>query len=274
MDCMTIQVPAGGKLLYLMLILMETAQQQKTKRLEQGQTWNGIIWNLRKLKNACKQTNSSQMPGSKISSLCYIWRCCKEKKKRAIWCDNCAVLNKNRTILIAIIYLIGKGVFESVELKFLISGHNFMGCDRDFGVIEKRRKVSKPVVPKELEEIVTSVRVPTFQYINTQNLRISKAFHINVTKKKPCVVKIANTFDFVEPSCTKTNVLKQCVSLDSLPAVEKLPWVNFTRDISKETRKHLLAMLAYLKVVYSQFYEDLLQVNSDNSMTEEHAENI
>ncbi|KAJ8883396.1 hypothetical protein PR048_015239 [Dryococelus australis] len=76
------------------------------------------------------------------------------KKILVLWCDNCVAQNKNRIVLMAIIYL-------SLELKYLVSGYSFMDCDGDCGVIEKRCKVSNRVVPKELEDIVKSARVNT-----------------------------------------------------------------------------------------------------------------
>ncbi|KAJ8871355.1 hypothetical protein PR048_027672 [Dryococelus australis] len=185
-----------------------------------------------------------------------------------------------------------KGFFESVELKYRISGHSFMDCDRDFGIIEKRRKVPKPMVPKELDDIVKSARVYTpFQaipmvtddfidfallashYINTQNLGISKTSHMKVTKKRPCIVKITNTFAFEQPSWTETNVLMDGISSYSLPAVNELPHVNFTCGIGKEARKYLLAVLPYLKEEKGQFYKGLLPENQYNSIMKEHVEN-
>ncbi|KAJ8888112.1 hypothetical protein PR048_007599 [Dryococelus australis] len=145
------------------------------------------------------------------------------------------------------------GFFESAELKYLISGHSFMDCDHDVGVIEKRRKVSKPMMPKELEDIVKFARI---------------------TKKKPRIVKITNTFAFEEHGWTKTNVLKKRVNLDSLPAKEEVPRVNITYGISNEKRKDLLAMLPYFKEEYHHFHKDHLQMNSDNSLMEEYAENL
>ncbi|KAJ8892391.1 hypothetical protein PR048_004971 [Dryococelus australis] len=159
------------------------------------------------------------------------------KKKLVIWCNICAAQNKNRILLMAIIYLVSKEFFESVELKYLVSGHSFTDCDHDFKVIEKRCKVSKPIVPKELEDM-KSARINTpplqvipmatddfidfallgSQYINTQSLVIIKTSHIKVEKKKPCIVNITNTFVFEEPSWTKSNVLKKRVSLNLLPA--------------------------------------------------------
>ncbi|KAJ8884158.1 hypothetical protein PR048_016015 [Dryococelus australis] len=127
----------------------------------------------------------------------------------------------------AIICLVSKGFFESVELKYLVSEqHSFMDCDRDFGVIEKKSKVSNPMVLKELEEPKNTQGISYQGYKN-------ETMHRNNQKM----------FAFEELNLTKTNVLKNYVSLDSLPLVEELPWVNFTCGISKKKRKDLLAML-------------------------------
>jgi hypothetical protein len=88
------------------------------------------------------------------------------KKHLEIWCDNCAGQNKNRMVLIMIVFLVLKGYCEIIDLKFLVSGHSYMPCDRDFGVIEKRKRVSKCMVPEEVQEMVKSARLDTpFQVI-------------------------------------------------------------------------------------------------------------
>ncbi|KAJ4451207.1 hypothetical protein ANN_02667 [Periplaneta americana] len=48
--------------------------------------------------------------------------------------------HKNRMILMVLIYIIAKKHFDSVDLKFLVSEHPYMSCDREFGIIEKRKK--------------------------------------------------------------------------------------------------------------------------------------
>ncbi|KAJ4450687.1 hypothetical protein ANN_02116 [Periplaneta americana] len=46
--------------------------------------------------------------------------------------------NKNRMILMVVIYIIAKKHFDSVDLKFLVSEHSYMPCDKEFGIIEKK----------------------------------------------------------------------------------------------------------------------------------------
>ncbi|KAJ4443416.1 hypothetical protein ANN_05084 [Periplaneta americana] len=42
-------------------------------------------------------------------------------------------------ILMVLIYIIAKKHFDSVDLKFLVSEHSYMPCDREFGILEKRK---------------------------------------------------------------------------------------------------------------------------------------
>ena len=87
------------------------------------------------------------------------------KRKLCIWADNCAGQNKNRMMLFTLMLLVNSGLFDDITLKFLVSGHSYMDCDRDFALIEKRKKVTKAFVPKDIQNIVKSARV-------------SKPFHV------------------------------------------------------------------------------------------------
>ncbi|KAI4457682.1 f-box/tpr repeat protein pof3 [Holotrichia oblita] len=67
------------------------------------------------------------------------------------------------------IYLLAHGVFDVREHKFLISGHSFMGCDRDFGHIEKRKRVMKAMIPEDLHNIIKSaVYNPPFEIVDME----------------------------------------------------------------------------------------------------------
>lgn len=201
------------------------------------------------------------------------------KKKLVVWCDNCTAQNKNKMILMAIIYLIKKQFFESIEIKYLVSGHSFMNCDRDFGLIEKRRRTSRAMIPSELEDVVRTARINnpfnvismkkdefidfaglSKEFLTTQALHITKASHIKISHKKPHIVKLATSFSFDPPMWTKVNVLKKNKNLNALPSPEELPKVQFVNKISKEKKKDLQAMIEYLTEPHHRtFYEALLQ---------------
>ncbi|KAJ8941649.1 hypothetical protein NQ314_010293 [Rhamnusium bicolor] len=70
-----------------------------------------------------------------------------EEKHLLVWSDNCAGQNKNRMVIYVLVFLVLHQVFDTIEYNFLISGHSFMCCDRDFALIEKRKRVMKAIIP-------------------------------------------------------------------------------------------------------------------------------
>ena len=60
--------------------------------------------------------------------------------------------------MIVIIYLVRKDYYDIIGVKYLVSGHSFSACVREFGAIEKRRQC-KAFVPDELKEVVRTTRV-------------------------------------------------------------------------------------------------------------------
>lgn len=78
------------------------------------------------------------------------------KDKLTVWSDNCAGQNKNKMLLFLWIYLITNGYFQEINQKFLVSGHSFLSCDRDFAQIEKRRRLEKCEVPLDLVRLIST----------------------------------------------------------------------------------------------------------------------
>ncbi|KAJ8928745.1 hypothetical protein NQ314_018649 [Rhamnusium bicolor] len=149
------------------------------------------------------------------------------KKNLCIWCDNCTGQNKNRMMIFLFIFMVSVGLFDSVEQKFLISGHSYLPCDRDFAHIEKRKKVTRALVPDDLCKMirearhdnkfnVVSMELENFlniqracdALINTTKLNIKKASWIKIESSNPAVVQIRDTFNEME-AWKRINVLKK-----------------------------------------------------------------
>ncbi|KAF6210131.1 hypothetical protein GE061_015887 [Apolygus lucorum] len=74
--------------------------------------------------------------------------------------------NKNRMVLMTLIWVVAMNYFEKVDLKFLIPGHSYMPRDRDFG-IEKRKKVFKTMMPGEVADMIRDAKTTQpFQVVN------------------------------------------------------------------------------------------------------------
>ena len=73
--------------------------------------------------------------------------------------DSCGGQNKNFGMVSLWTYLVQTGRFDTIDHKFPVSGHSFLPSDRDFGVIEQRkRKASHVYIPEEWVDLITSAR--------------------------------------------------------------------------------------------------------------------
>ena len=61
------------------------------------------------------------------------------QKNLIVWSDNCGGQNKNKIVIMAYMFMIHFGLIKSIEHKFLVPGHTFLSCDRDFALIEKKK---------------------------------------------------------------------------------------------------------------------------------------
>ncbi|KAJ8948619.1 hypothetical protein NQ314_008382 [Rhamnusium bicolor] len=209
------------------------------------------------------------------------------KKHLIIWSDNCVGQNKNKIILFVLIFFVIHGIFETVEHKFLISGHSFMASDRDFALIEKRKRLMKAFVPKDLHEVVTSARyTPPFEvidmeihgfwdikslaeeFLNTTKVNITKSVCIRIEKECPFKIKIKQTYSDVE-NWQIYNVLKKGKTLNDFKKAEllKLAPENKINDVKK---KSLLSMIPYLKdEAHKSYYRKLLNREDSTGVEEE-----
>lgn len=204
-----------------------------------------------------------------------------DKRSITIWCDNCGGQNKNKYILFVLIFLVAYGIYDSIQMKFLTSGHSFMPCDRDFALIEKRKRVMKSFVPDDLVNVIQSARYnPPFEviemtkfgfwdikgpadlFLNTSKLQISKAATLLIESDDPSKVKIKTVFSEMQP-WTESNVLKKGKTLRTLMKTE-LRILQPENKVSDNKKKSLRSMLPYLSnPLHQDFYKELLGIPKD-----------
>ncbi|KAK5644641.1 hypothetical protein RI129_005941 [Pyrocoelia pectoralis] len=61
-------------------------------------------------------------------------------------------------------FLVISGLFDTIEHRYLVSGHSFLKCDRDFVFIEKRKRRYSPMVPEDLYDVILSSTHTTTEY--------------------------------------------------------------------------------------------------------------
>ncbi|XP_022906542.2 uncharacterized protein [Onthophagus taurus] len=201
------------------------------------------------------------------------------KNELRIWTDNCAGQNRNKILILLYIFLVTHKVFNVIEHKFLVSGHSFMQCDRDFGLIEKRKRLSLPMVPKDLHDIIKTAKYnPPFQIIDmeehvfldlkktadhlldTKNLQISKLSEIRVHSGNPAIIEVKQTHSELENWKGFNVLIKHKTILDIKNAI--LDGLPSTNKISDNKKKSLKSMIGYLQNEnHKQFYRQLLSLD-------------
>jgi hypothetical protein len=80
-----------------------------------------------------------------------------EVEEVIIFSDNNFAQNKSRYIWLFYDSLVVNKVFKKITIIYPIPGHSYLDCDRDFGLIEKKRhKTDKVCVPSEYVKLVES----------------------------------------------------------------------------------------------------------------------
>ncbi|GBM85318.1 hypothetical protein AVEN_215789-1 [Araneus ventricosus] len=167
--------------------------------------------------------------------------------------------NKKSTVM-----MIGT-LFDVIFCHSLVSGHGFKPCDRDFSLIEKRKRNCKPMVPSDLDDVITSSRPSKpFKvvhmenedffdfaaiadgYISTTKLGISKLSQIRVSRSNPNEISNKEDFSDLLPFSTH-KVFKKNKNHSKLPPPLKFPHLPTKNGISVEKKKDLLNLCDYLK---------------------------
>lgn len=205
------------------------------------------------------------------------------KDKIIIWSDNCIGQNKNRMILMIFIYLIVIGKFTQIEQKFLVTGHTYLPCDRDFAQIEKRKRVTKLIVPADIEKMilecchktpfkVSHVEEQDFkniqqladEYINTSKLNISQTAWVRISADDPGRIYVRKSFSDACP-WESHNVLKKGKRLSDL-RLQPLPPLQCHNRITAAKLENLKSMLDYIPLANVRFYEELIAKTTEQGV--------
>ena len=73
--------------------------------------------------------------------------------------DSCFGQNKNTLMICLWTWLVFHGMFTRIDHKFLVRGHTYLPCDRDFAQIEKKKGSEVVYLPDDWEKIIKSARI-------------------------------------------------------------------------------------------------------------------
>ena len=213
-------------------------------------------------------------------------------KHLIVYSDSCFAQNKNINLISYWSYLVQSGIFETIEQKFLASGHTYLPCDRDFGLIEKKKRgVSHIFVPDEWIDLVKKARVKkpfkvtkmsSDMFVSTEPLLAKTTKRtVSTNNKKVLVSKVAclmvkkdesfkyffkYTYNDIE-EYDSVDIKKKTAGRLSLKDIELPKKYTTKRQIKPAKLKDVFELLDYVPPVYHQFYRSLTQ-DSENITNE------
>ena len=128
-------------------------------------------------------------------------------KRLVCYSDSCFGQNKNYVMVCFWSWLIVRGMFSRIDHKFLVRGHTYLPCDRDFALIEKKKNSAKVYVPDDWDDVIKQSRPSNPFHI--QKMSKEKFLdwtllikHFTLRKKdtsgKPVLISKANWLNFGE----------------------------------------------------------------------------
>jgi hypothetical protein len=81
-----------------------------------------------------------------------------EERTLVVWSDRCIGQKSNWRMLSLYQYLISLKFFSKTNQKFLVSDHSFLNRDRDFALIERRRKTTLVYHPEQWFNVIAYSR--------------------------------------------------------------------------------------------------------------------
>ncbi|CAG9797918.1 unnamed protein product [Chironomus riparius] len=202
--------------------------------------------------------------------------------------DRAGGQNRNIKIVLAFLRLLADPTMkvETIDLKYLISGHSRLPNDRDFALIERKIKQHSAIfLPSHYIDIIKSARNESFKvYSMTRedfrttkelegsitNRRISKSktvvnwmnfAWIRLEKDHPFQIKFKK--NFMDEDFSIIDITKRGNNLKNLfEVIPSLLYPN-ERRITAAKKKDLLDLLPYIPVEYHNFYENLGSLDND-----------
>ncbi|XP_047106374.1 uncharacterized protein LOC124775588 [Schistocerca piceifrons] len=138
---------------------------------------------------------ASRGPQEIGSCLLYFIRNFVRTEKLIMYSDQCGGQNRNIKVAVLCQYIVNSSEFSVKEIdhKFLVSGHSYLPCDQDFGLVQKRKKYFPNIYrPKHWNDVVVSARKRNpFKVINmnAECFFSTKQLERNITNRK-CLLAI------------------------------------------------------------------------------------
>ena len=205
-----------------------------------------------------------------------------------MWSDSCSGQNKNFKMMCVWLHMVESGMLDEVIHKFFVPGHSMMDSDRDFGLIEKRKRATQYVYTHhDWINLIQSARVRNpFRVVEmaTEDMRDLSEIERRFVKKKKCddgstlmmrtlsVVRVAKEHPgklFLKTNYSRDIDLWSSISIGrrARKGAAPLPPPNINtlpakyprgRAIKAAKKADLLKLLVYIPPVHHQYFTDIV----------------
>lgn len=204
----------------------------------------------------------------------------KPIKKLILWSDSCGGQNRSIKMVLMMMHILhNHETLESISMRFLLSGHSFLHCDKEFGEIENALKRHDHLYTLEqYKEVMEKCRSKNKFEVNTmspenffsieqlQSLITNRKVDVNgnkvswlgtheilLEKDQPNIIKMraetSGPFQTV-------NLKKNNCDMDFKNVILSELWPS-GRPLSKEKIKDLREMLDLIPLEHRDFYDSL-----------------
>lgn len=196
--------------------------------------------------------------------------------------DNCPGQNKNIKMVLSLMRFISNPLcnIETIDMKFLVSGHTFLASDRDFALIEKKIQERQNIyLPSEYIDIITTARDKAFivhklnyedfdnvdeltdhytrrkKSLSGKQINWLKLAWIRITKSEPFKFFFKENID--DPEFEVIDIKQKNSKLKSLFDVHVPKKYKTSRPISQAKKADLMELLKFLPENCRSFYSGL-----------------
>ena len=209
-----------------------------------------------------------------------------EVDKIVVFSDNCGGQNKNWNLVSTYLRQIHSKRFKRIEHFFMVPGHSFLPCDRDFGHIEKFMQAKEVYTLDHYARVIANARsknpftvtkMQRSQFVNVEELakqitkrktegvlfKNARAFIFDESYKQG--FSIRSTYHVTEPYNVKMQKGKAAAyqptfNLSTVPLPEKYPKpVKINPDKLEDIR----SLMNYIDPQYKPYFDAILEGQKD-----------
>lgn len=191
-----------------------------------------------------------------------------------LFSDNCGGQNKSHFTVKFWLYVVNKTHIKTVDHKFLLPGHSYNHCDRNFGMIENTKRNSKRgvFVPNDWSDIIAQsnkkflvknmkddefLSLDGIQPLFVKSVKgIREMQWLQYRKNEPWTLFYKTTF-FEDMPFSEYNMLSRTVTGRVPKELPSLLPKRIKKKIKATKYKDLLSLLPFVPPVHHMFYRSL-----------------